>query len=352
MTELEKMRKKAAKLTNPTPVELPSGSFRCQITVFGKRYSVVDKDPAIAHAKVNAIRSGLLEPMTNPTKITVGQAIDKYIESKDSVLSPSTIKSYKLIREAHLQEIMDIPLSALTQEAVQRAVNALARGRSPKTVRNAYGLLTATLKVYRPDFALRVTLPQKEKKEIRIPTTEEVDKILLHLKGKKYELPIMLAALMGLRTSEILGLTWDCIQGDMIHVRQALVPGPDGDVLKSTKSYSGDRWLKMPPPVKELLDKRIRTDGYLFDLGRHAMYNALRRTCKKLDMPTYGTHDLRHYYASVLLSLGVPDKYAMERMGHSTTNMLKNVYQHTMKDKNDEITDNIEKFFSEKLHTK
>ena len=123
MTELEKMRKKAAKLTNPTPVELPSGSFRCQITVYGKRYSAVDKDPTIAHAKVNAIRSGLLEPQENTTKITVGQAIDKYIESKENVLSPSTIKNYKLIRGCRFQELMDIPLSALTQEAVQRAAS-------------------------------------------------------------------------------------------------------------------------------------------------------------------------------------------------------------------------------------
>lgn len=352
MTELEKMRKKAAKLTNPTPVELPSGSFRCQITVFGKRYSAVDKDPTIAHAKVNAIRSGLLEPTDSTAKITVGQAIDKYIESKDSVLSPSTIKNYKLVRKTRLQELMDIPLSALTQEAVQRAINALARSKSPKTVQNAYGLLTATLKAYRPNFVLRVTLPQKEKKEIEIPTTEEVEKLLQHLKGSKYELPVMLAALMGLRTSEIRGLTWDCIQGDMLHVKQALVPGPDGDVLKTTKSYSGDRWLKIPAPVKELLDKRIRTDGYLFKLGQHDIYSAIQRACKKLNMTKYGTHDLRHYYASVLLSLGVPDKYAMERMGHSTTNMLKNVYQHTMKDKNDEITDSIENFFTEKLHTK
>ena len=37
--------------------------------------------------------------------------------------------------------------------------------------------------------------------------------------------------------------------------------------------------------------------------------------------------------ASVMLRLNVPDKYAMERMGHSTNNMLKNVYQHTMNDK-------------------
>ena len=33
---------------------------------------------------------------------------------------------------------------------------------------------------------------------------------------------------------------------------------------------------------------------------------------------------------------GVPNKYAMERMGHSTDGMLKNVYQHTFKSKQQE----------------
>lgn len=352
MTELEKMRKKAAKLTNPTPVELPSGSFRCQITVYGKRYSAVDKDPAIAHAKVNAIRSGLMEPAENTTKITLGQAIDKYIDSKLNVLSPATVRGYKNIRKIRFQELMDVPLSALTQEMLQKAVNTMSRGKSPKTVSNAYGLITAVLGAYRPNFNPSVTLPQKEKKEIAIPTTEEVCAILEHVKGKKYELPIALAAYMGLRTSEIRGLAWENIKGDMIHVKQAMVLGPDGDEIKPTKSYHGDRWLKIPPPVKELLDKRQKGTGLLFSFGQHDIYNALQRACKRLDLPPYGTHDLRHYYASVLLSLSVPDKYAMERMGHSTPNMLKNVYQHTMKDKNDEITDSIDNFFATNLHTK
>lgn len=350
MTELEKMRKKAAKLTNPTPVELPSGSFRCQITVYGKRYSAVDKDPAVAHAKVNAIRSGLLEPEENIAKMTVGQAVERYIESKDSVLSPTTIRGYKRMRKNDLQELMEVPLAALTQQTVQKAINTMARRKSPKSVRNAYGLLKAALAVYRPSFALRVSLPQAEKKEIAIPSTEEVNAILDSVKGTKYELPLMLAATMGLRTSEIRGLTWDCIEGDRMHIKQALVTDDEGDKLKLTKSYSGDRWLKISPQVQALLDKRVRVKGaYLFKLTEHTLYDAMMHKCEKLGLPRYSPHDLRHYYASVLLSLGVPDKYAMERMGHSTPNMLKRVYQHTMDEKQKEVTDNIDSFFEKNI---
>ena len=73
--------------------------------------------------------------------------------------------------------------------------------------------------------------------------------------------------------------------------------------------------------------------------------------CKRYGLPRYRFHDLRHVQASVMLALGVPDKYAMERMGHASTNMLKTVYQHTMKSKSEEVADIVDTFFSEKLHT-
>lgn len=41
----------AKKLTNPTPVQLPSGSWRCQVMVNGKRISVVDDDPNLANTQ-------------------------------------------------------------------------------------------------------------------------------------------------------------------------------------------------------------------------------------------------------------------------------------------------------------
>ena len=62
MTEQEKLwakrRAKAAKLSGPKPVELPSHSWRCQVMVDGRRISVVDDDPEVAHAKALAIKTG------------------------------------------------------------------------------------------------------------------------------------------------------------------------------------------------------------------------------------------------------------------------------------------------------
>ena len=44
------------------------------------------------------------------------------------------------------------------------------------------------------------------------------------------EVPILLAIWLGLRESEIRGLTWDCIQGDMLHIKRAVVDGEHGAV--------------------------------------------------------------------------------------------------------------------------
>lgn len=349
--KLKKQREAAAKLSRPRPVELPSGKWRCQIMVRGKRVDVVETDPETAHAKALAIKAGLLEKDKAPTEMSVGDALDRYIESKDAVLSPSTVRGYKSMRKTALTEIERESLKGLTQERVQRFVNALAKEHSPKYVANVHGLLSAAVALYRPNMVLRTTLPQKVKKEIQIPTIEDIQIIAGQAKGTRFELPFLLAVWMGLRTSEIRGLTWDCIEGDVLHVKQAMVDGEHGPVIKTTKTYSGDRRIKIPDYIRCLLDVAARKDEYIVHYTRNAMYNHLRRICQRCNISHFRFHDLRHVHASVMLAVGAPDKYAMERMGHATNNMLKNVYQHTMRDKTDEVSNKVDEFFIEKLHT-
>lgn len=52
-------------------------------------------------------------------------------------------------------------------------------------------------------------------------------------------------------------------------------------------------------------------------------------------------HDLRHYNASLMLPLSVPDKYAMERLEQATSGMIKAVYQHIMSDKRKEVNEAV-----------
>lgn len=346
-----KRREKAAKLNNPSPVELPSGRWRCQITVEGQRKSIVDVDPEVAHAKALAIKNSLIAAQRPVISLTVGEAIERYIESKDAVLSPATIAGYKRIRKNALQGLMQVKLSSLTREKVQKEVNAMAREKSPKSIRNAHGLLSAALAEYLPDMVLRTTLPQKQRYEVAIPSAEDIERIMDVAHGGPMELPILLALWLGLRASEIRGLTWDSVGENTIHIKQAIVEGEDGPALKGTKTYSGDRKIKLPQYIKDLIDLQPHTDEYIVHLTGQALYKRFSRLCEKAGLPHYRFHDLRHANASVMLALNIPDKYAMERMGHATNNMLKTVYQHTMKDKQDEVANLVDNYFTSKLHT-
>lgn len=79
-----------------------------------------------------------------------------------------------------------------------------------------------------------------------------------------------------------------------------------------------------------------------------AIYSGFSRICEKEGLPHFRFHDLRHMNASVMLANGVPDKYSMKRMGHATNNMLKTVYQHTIKEKELAYDEMIDGYF-EKL---
>ena len=350
--DLEKQKRKAAKLTNPKPVLRPSGKWRCQVMYKGKRYSVEEDDPEIAHTKALAIKNGIIEEekREKANDMTVGEAIDRYISVDCGTLEESTLLNYESMRRNHLQSLMNVKLFDLTQEKIQVAINSMARIRSPKTVRNAYTLLTAALSIYLPSFRDNSTLPKPRKAQIRIPSNDDIQKIIAAAEGKRAERPILFGALLGLRMSEIRGLTWDCIENGRVHIKQAIVKGRNGDYKKKPKSYDSDRWLTLPDILKEKLSKAPHDSEYITTLNSRQIYGSFVRICDDLGLPHFRFHDLRHYMASVMLALNVPDKYAEKRMGHSTNHMLKTVYEHLMSDKEIEVDTTIENFFNSKLH--
>ena len=325
----------------PEPKQKENGRWLIQVQADGKRVSKEFNTKEEALYWASGIKTG--QKAAARGQLTVGQAIDKYIESKDSVLSPSTVAGYKRIRENHFQSLMPLRLSDLTFETVQRAVNQLAKEKSAKTVKNAYGLLTATLNTYRRDLDLRgITLPQKEWREVVVPNEADISAIAQAVKGKSVELPVVLAMWLGLRMSEIRGLTWDCIGEDTITIKQAMVD----EGLKKTKTYSSNRVLPLPPYIKSLIDQRPRTGEFIIPESRRAIHSRfVYWTEEKAGIKHYRFHDLRHINASVMLALNVPNKYAMQRMGHQTDNMLKTVYQHTMSEESAKIAASVDSYF-------
>ncbi|WP_312611410.1 site-specific integrase [Oscillibacter sp.] len=331
----------------PTAQLLPSGNYRVRIMIDGQRVSVVDEDEKTAQAKAMALLAGIDKQKEKPLALTVGEAIDRYIESKSSVLSPSTISGYKRARNNSLQDLMNVRLQDLTREKVQRSVNAMSRTKASKTVKNAHGLLTAALSEFYPDLILHTTLPQKQRTDIIVPSESDIKAIAECVKGKSCELPVMLAVWLGLRMSEIRGLTWDCIDGNVIHIKQAKVD----EGLKGTKTYNSNRRLIVPPYIMELIEKHPRTSEFIIPYSRRAIASRFDYYTAKAGIQHYRFHDLRHVNASVMLALNIPDKYAMERMGHATNNMLKTVYQHTMPEEQKKVSAAVDNYFSKILDT-
>lgn len=283
-----------------------------------------------------------------PSNTTVREAMDSYLAIKSSVLSPSTIKGYKWIKNHVYLDICNTKLLNLTNNIVQSEVNKDAAQRSPKSVRNSYAFLTAVLDMYHPDFKLQITLPPKQKVALYIPTDKDIKKLLSGVAGTSFELPILLAAFGSLRRSEVCALESSDISKNCIHVRRALVKNDKLKyVLKPPKTFSGDRIIELP---KFVIKKMKGIDGRIVKLTPDYITRRFPQILKSLNIPSFRFHDLRHYQASILHALGIPDKYIMERGGWKTDSTLKNIYQHTMADKSKKFANIANKHFETMQH--
>lgn len=290
------------------------------------------------------------ETKTKSESLTFQQALNNYISSRENVLSPTTLREYKSIKNNYIRSLMNIKIDSITQEDIQKAINIESLTHSPKTVRNIHGLISATLKVYRPSMALNTALPKKKRVELYIPTDHDVKKLLKYVEGTEMELPVLLAAFGPMRRGEICALESSDIKGNIVHVCKNLVRKEDGSwIIKTPKSYSGDRYIEYPDFVAE---KWKGTDGRLVKLLPHQITNRFGDILERAGISHFRFHDLRHYSASILHALGIPDVYIMQRGGWGNDGTLKAVYRHALSDKMKEANDTANKHFSELYDTK
>lgn len=323
-----------------TAKKLPSGNWRVLIytgTDNGKRQYKSFTAATKKQAEYNAALFGVKRKRASSSP-TVAEAIDRYIDSKSDVLSPKTIKEYRGIRKRSFQAISNKRVDMLTDEQVQEEINTMSRTLSPKTVRNVYALLVSSVRMFRSDFNPPVSLPQRTKTEMLIPQDDAVKSLLSASTGALHT-AILLSAVLGLRRSEICALEWRDLRDGRLRVNKAMVLNADKQwVIKTTKTTSSTRSLELPSVVIEYFDTLSKSERIVPVTPDGITYRFIELR-DKLHL-TVRFHDLRHHYASTLLEMGVPDLYAMRRMGHSTPNMLKVVYQH-LKDEKEASIDRL-----------
>ena len=84
----------------PVAKKLPSGSWRCQVMVDGRRVSVTGQTEKETIAEAMQIKARLTKEKKQETggSITLEEGITRYIEEHSNVLSPSTVEGYQEIK--------------------------------------------------------------------------------------------------------------------------------------------------------------------------------------------------------------------------------------------------------------
>lgn len=334
-----------------TAKKLPSGNYRCRATITdADGNKITESFTAETARKAETLakmwQEGMLERNRELSTggISLGEAIDNYIETcRCAGMSPATIRGYLSCRRNAYPLIEKKPIRRLTVQDVQKQVNARSKACSPKTIRNEVNVLSAALKSngIKLDFdALR--LPKPERKEMEIPSDDQIRQLLdaLYDDNDMY-IAVMLAAVMGLRRSEICALTWgDIVTVDgktYLNISKAVVLDEDMQLVsKSTKTNAGTRQLPMPVSVRGELARRRTLRKTMVSIGPNVITERYERITRRLGIPGR-FHDLRHYHASVMIREGVPEKYIVSDMGHASYDMVRRVYGHVMGEKQQEI---------------
>lgn len=342
--------------------KLPSGSWRCQVydrtikvpqpdgTFKDKRiyksFTCDDPSPK-GKRKCEAEATAWALEKENSSRnddLAFKEAVNSYIASKENVLSATTIINYRGIVKNYMSPIEDIRLDEFNKQNVQEWVNSLASKHSVKTVKNAYGLFSATM-IQFMDKRFHVKFPQKTINEMYIPSDRDI-KILLENSSGDFQIALYLAAFTGLRRGEICALHRSDIHNGYITVNKSMGLMQDRTwQIKPPKTVSSNRNVNAPGFLIELLKAK---DGKIIDMTPNQLTEAFCALRDRLGIKRFRFHDLRHYYVSVNHALGVPDQYIMAMGGWNTDSTMKNVYRNILAPERDKFA-NISMSHFEKM---
>lgn len=147
----------------------------------------------------------------------------------------------------------------------------------------------------------------------------------------------------GMRRGEALGLHWRDVDWDKSEVRivntavRAPVPGEKMMLQPYAKTDGSRRAILISSRLLEML--RLWHEDHhgllVFDNGTDGeplsasrVYHRLRHWCKRAGVPVVSIHELRHLAATRMMRAGVPLAVAQHRMGHTSSKMLLEIYQH------------------------
>ena len=267
-------------------------------------------------------------------------------------LAESTLYAYRNMARCHvLPALGHIPLTELTPLQLQSYLyGKMDQGLSPNTVIKQAGILTTALSLAVRMEILdhnpmdRVIKPKKRQTKFSFYSPAQLQQLFAVVEKTPLELPVKLAAYLGLRRSEICGLRWEHVdlEGGILTVREARTQVGGEVVTKTPKTRTSSRRLGIGglQDLRQVLRRaweHRRTDDprewvVLGEDGLPPEPDQLTRdlliVVRRHGLPHISLHGLRHSFASVANSQGVPMFDISRTLGHSSLSVTSNIYTH------------------------
>ena len=214
-----------------------------------------------------------------------------------------------------------------------------------------------------------VTSPRPAKKEIHPLTPRQARTLLDAVKGERFEALYALATTAGLRRGELLDLRWMDIdlERGYVQVRQQLIRTKEQGLTFTSPKGGKSRSVRLTTrAVKALeshrerqLEEKLRLAGLWNENGLVFTTaigtpmdgdNLVKRYFKPLmsqtQLPRVRFHDLRHTFATLLLSRGTHPKVVQEMLGHADISQTMDTYSHVLPDMQEEAVSEMERGLS------
>jgi len=295
------------------------------------------------------------------------QSFREYAEHWRSIQvhRPSTVAYTETMLRRHAYPALGgTPLSKLQPSQIQAWVKAMSTSLQPSTVGVVHGIVSGILRAAARDRRIvgnpceGTKLPKAQRVQVTPLAMSEVV-ALTEAMPPRYKALVSLAAGTGMRQGECLGLTVDRVdflRRELRVDRQLVTPQKGVPTFGPPKTAASVRTIPLPRMVVESLAAHLQQypagdlvftaeDGQ--PIRRPAFSRAWRPACNRAGLPKDRTfHDLRHFYASLLIRHGESIKTVQARLGHASAAETLDTYSHLWPDSDDRTRTAVDAAFS------
>lgn len=281
--------------------------------------------------------------------ITVGAALEKYIEDRRGILSPSTITNYcRLI--SLFDSLSNIYASDLKNIEIQALINKWGYSVSAKTIRNRISFLLSALDYAECDKKFRLRYPPSTAKKITAPDVADV-KRMLEGAPDDFRPVLYLAAFGALRRGEISALKQKDVSriANTIHIHADMVLDGNKYVYKPFTKTGASGVIQLPKFIIDSLPCSEDPEAFVFDMNPNVIGHRFDKLKNQLHLG-FNFHSLRHFAASFRSDLKIPTKY-IEEVGRWRTGstVLQRVYDNTLTSSRKKYNQIVDEYIEEKF---